>query len=487
MITTFYGTQKSKNCSPQIMAACAFELAYAFSRKTLILQFYSKYPIEDIFIGKQQGAERIELMDNDETGIETLLRKARSGGLTPEHFDTYTKPIISGAGNKNILDVATVPSLADFQVEVIDRKNDVEKLLETAKEIYDDILILADGKDAKLVAMLSGFSEKKVVCIPQDNTHGINSNDEKTLYVVPEFDNTSLYNEKKLKKQYGIKQLFKVPYCVNFKDACLTRNMLKFMAENNSKTDEINGVFINSIRNLAAAIIGENANDLINVGITQLDLKNIPHIPLYADKMEITPEQVHIDQKKKHFWSRKKTVVSIDKEGPHEDEPTGNHAELFRDEAEEDIDDIMQEDENHIYSEEFTPIQVDTPVKKTPVKKATVKKNVVKKDSVTTASKPTAKKTSTTTSKKKETVEKEAGTQTEAAKKTVKKSTAKAVSANAELVEKPKKTVTRKTASAKSSVTENEEAVPAKKTTTASRKSTSSTQNSTAKKSVKAE
>lgn len=323
MIITFHGTEKAKNSSPQILAACAFENAYVFSRKTLILQFYSKHPIEDILIGKQKGMEKIEFMeDDDETGIETLLRKTRSEGLMPEHFDIYTKPVITGAGRKNSLDIATIPMLADFQKEIVDRQEDVAKLLEIGKEVYDDIMILADGKDSRLVELLTNVSDKKIVCIPQGNAQTIFCKSEKDIYVVPEFDSNSLYNEKKLKKLNSIKQLKKIPYCVNYKDACMMHNALRFLFENNSKKDEITGEFITSIESLMESITTDSKE--AGTETVQFDLKHVLPIPFMADKMEIEPEQVQIEMKKKHFWSRKKTVVEIHDEVPETMSDVGN-------------------------------------------------------------------------------------------------------------------------------------------------------------------
>ena len=66
MVITFRGTCKSKNNAPQILAALAFASSYAHSIKTLVLQFYSSFPIDEILIGRAQV--RAGLENNDEAG-----------------------------------------------------------------------------------------------------------------------------------------------------------------------------------------------------------------------------------------------------------------------------------------------------------------------------------------------------------------------------------------------------------------------------------
>lgn len=348
MIITFYGTEKSKNSAPQILAACAFEAAYVYTRKTLVLQFYSKYPVEEFLLGKQQTNERFGFVDNDETGIETLLRKSRTGGLNKEDFGIYTKPIFTGSGSKNAFDVAPVPKLADFKDELLDKEMDIKNLLEVARDVYDNIFILADGKDEQTINMLLKYTDKKVACIPQGNTQTVYGSDEKTVYVVDNYDARSTFHLKKLKKLYNTTHLYPVYYNVNFKDACLNNSILKFMHENNSKDDVENGVFISSIRNLTAYLINESAKDVEIAGIKSFDLKQIPKVEYRFEKMVIEPEQVKIEVKKKHFWSKKKPIVTVSQNEVKGTEDLLTHTEDIA----EEVSQIMKENEFSIDSKE---------------------------------------------------------------------------------------------------------------------------------------
>lgn len=431
MIITFYGTERSKNNAPQILAACAFETAFKMARKTLVLQFYSKYPIEDILIGKNQVSERVDVIENDETGVETLLRKSQTRGLNEEHFFTYTKPIFSGAGSKNAFDVAPVPKLADFKREIASRKEDVQNLLEVASNVYDNIFILADGKDEKVIKMLTELSDKQVVCVPQGNTQNVFCASANTIYVVTDFDTRSVYNVKRLKKQYDAKLLYAVPYNVNFKDAYLSNNVLKFLYENNSLEDQQNGFFITSIRKLTSAIVGEQIEG--ESGQTRFDLKNIPKIVSFEEKIDIKANDVSIETKKKHFWSKKKTVVTVKK----------------------DSESVVKEVEAAPV-EEIEVIEV----KEEPVKLKSTRKTTKK-------SMPEDVQSNENAQASKEVAKNETAKENKVAKKTVKKEVVKEV-------ESPKTTAKSKKATAqeKTEVAGVKTETPAKKTTSAKKAST---------------
>lgn len=311
MIVTFYGTEVSKNYAPQLLSAIAFETAFGLSRKTLVLQFYQKYPVETLLIGKQQVIGERDTGISDDTGIETLIRKTRSKGLKDEHFTTYTKQILSSEKSKNNFDVATVAKLADFKKEIVENADVVRELIETAEHIYDSIFILADGKDEKLIAMLNDITEKKVVCIEQGNKQNVFCTDDKTIYLVPNYDERSSYNTKHLCKAYNAKQMFAIPYNVNFNDACKTNNILRFLYENNDKSDSQNGDLVKSLKEIAAHVAGTSVKDM-NSGLTEWDFKTLIEKKQEAlEKAELNPEQVDIRTEKKHFWSRRKKVVYI--------------------------------------------------------------------------------------------------------------------------------------------------------------------------------
>ena len=322
MIVTFYGTETSKNYAPQFLSACAFETAYGLSRKTLVLQFCQDDPVEILLIGKQMVIGEIDTGISEDTGIETLIRKTRTKGLKDDHFTTYTKQILSAQKSKNNFDVATIPKLVDFKKEIVNDKDVVRELLERAEHIYDSIFVLADGQDEKLITMLSDLTEKRVVCIEQGNKQNVFCADNKTIYLVPDYDERSLYNIKHLKKSYGANTVIPIPYNVSFKDASKTNNILRFLYENNDKSDSQNGNFVNILKEISAHIAGTNVREMNN-GIVEWNFKNIELESREAiEKKDIAPEQIEIRTEKKHFWSRKKTVVHVKSEEELEKEGT---------------------------------------------------------------------------------------------------------------------------------------------------------------------
>lgn len=316
MITTFYGSVKSKNNAPQLLSACAFETAYGLSRKTLVLQFYSKYPVEELLIGKRSVIQKStsRIMDDD-TGIDPLIRKAKSGGLTEEHFTIYTKQILSS--QKNGFDVAGVPKLADFHKEVIENETAIREVLETAVKTYDSILILADGKNESLITLLHEISDKTVICVEQGIPQAVYCADEKTIFAVTDYDTRSTYNLKYMRKAYDTKRITAVPYCVEFRDAWMSNNILQFLYENNSKTDEQTGNFVKSVKKLTA-LINEAGKDE-EMQICEWDFKTIPEAESMPGQTPLTimPQQIVVEEKKKHFWSRKKEHISIIPDADH--------------------------------------------------------------------------------------------------------------------------------------------------------------------------
>lgn len=314
MITLVYGTQVSKNNAPQILSALAFETAFGLSRKTLILQFYQKHPVENLLIGKQTLVGELDDGITDDTGIETLIRKTRSKGLKEEHFTTYTKQVVSSTQSENFFDVATVAKLADFRNEIVKDGEIVRELVETASRVYNSIFILADGKDEEMITMLSKVAEKKIICVEQGNKQGVYCADNTTIYLIPNYDEESIYSVKTLKKSYAASQIFEIPYEVGFNDACKQNNILRFLYENNHSADSQTGALVKALKEIAAHLAGTSVKEM-TTGIHQWDFKTLlPESPKAVKKEIIKPSDVEITKEKKHFWSRKKTVVHVDRD-----------------------------------------------------------------------------------------------------------------------------------------------------------------------------
>ncbi len=231
MVVMFRGTSESKNYAPQVLALYAGINAVKYNRKTLVLQFMTPFPVETILNGKKR--HEMELLSEDyefrDTGIDSLFRKIETQRIEKEQFDTSCTPMVT---SENLLDVAEVSRKPDFEDEVCRRGEEIGMLISFAKEVYEDIFILANGKREDMCQVLNPFCDISLICVPQGNQEEILEPGENTLLIVTNFDRRSSYDVNKMKKIYDVKRISLFPYNPNFKDAYNTDNVIQFVLKN---------------------------------------------------------------------------------------------------------------------------------------------------------------------------------------------------------------------------------------------------------------
>lgn len=304
MVITVRGTVESDNHAPQGVAALAFESAYAFSLKTLVLQFTSKTPVEELLIGR--GKEyAYGIAEEDDTGIETLLRKAAGKKITSEHFSMYTKAILTSQDTANNFDVAQPPRLVDFKREITTREQDIKDLVQAAKEVYDNIFLLCDGNHAELINILAEQADVNVVCVGQCEKQEIAGSCGNVVYIVTDFDTRSTFNEQVMKKHYESKKVFPLPYNVSFRDAYLSRSVMKFMVSNyKAGQDDANGAFIKALVKITNFVLGVKGN-CSDDGMIWHIRKTGESIPAERAIMR----EVSVETRKKRFFKKEKVVI----------------------------------------------------------------------------------------------------------------------------------------------------------------------------------
>ena len=231
MVIMFRGTNISRNNAPQTLALFAGLTVVKFGRKTLILQLSTNYSVEEYLIGKQIKDQAIQSEINmfDDVGIDAMLRRVETQKIDAKHFSTFCQELYA---EPNMFDLALRSKKEDFEEEIVTRERDITKLLGYAKEVYDDIYILVDGKKDKLVGILNKLVDKSFICVPQGNVQEYAAMSDHSTILVTNFDSRSSYDLKSMQKRYGVGEIASIPFDVSFHDFCCSKNLIRFIMTN---------------------------------------------------------------------------------------------------------------------------------------------------------------------------------------------------------------------------------------------------------------
>lgn len=231
MVIMFRGTNISRNNAPQTLALFAGLTVVKFGRKTLILQLSTNYSVEEYLIGKQIKDQAIQSEINmfDDVGIDAMLRRVETQKIDAKHFSTFCQELYA---EPNMFDLALRSKKEDFEEEIVTRERDIAKLLVYAKEVYDDIYILVDGKRDKLVGILNKLVDKSFICVPQGNVQEFTAMSDHSIILVTNFDSRSSYDLKSMQKRYGVGEIASIPFDVSFRDFCCSKNLIRFIMTN---------------------------------------------------------------------------------------------------------------------------------------------------------------------------------------------------------------------------------------------------------------
>lgn len=240
MVIIVRGTDLNNNKAAHVTAMLAGMSSVKTSRKALVLQFNKSAAIEDLLIGKKRSETEIVntgLMFED-TGIDALFRRVETQRISKEHFDSCCTPILN---SENLLDIAVMSKKESFEEEMLEREEDIASLINQAKELYDDIYIYANSKNHELMDLLNKFAEFSVICIRQGNKEKVSNIPEKFIYLIAGYDKNSSFNIRYMRNLYKAKNMYYMPYSVEFKDAYNNGTMMNFLGKNeNTGTFDIN-------------------------------------------------------------------------------------------------------------------------------------------------------------------------------------------------------------------------------------------------------
>lgn len=201
------------------------------SKKTLILQFTAANEVSvlDMLAGtdiRRNSMQSIVKFTDD--GIDGISIRADSNDLTKEHFDECVTDLLE---KDNMLDVLK-PTRTDNYREVI-TKEVFENIIKGSSDVYEYVYVILPSKeqDPELVEMVTAHTDEDLVVISQGPKQNIELS-KKTNLVVINYGSTSKFDLHSMKKAYGVKKMFTVPYSVACRDARVSESLLDYIIKN---------------------------------------------------------------------------------------------------------------------------------------------------------------------------------------------------------------------------------------------------------------
>lgn len=324
MIVMFQGVHNSYNGVTEACCIAAVMSATKYNRKTLLVQLTgsSALDAEKFLIGKDLADEEAiqtevnEIYRIDDRGIDALIRRAGTAKLTKDHFDSSCRPLLQ---YENMLDCAGKTKSYDFLENLTVKE--VRTLIKHAGDVYDNIFLLLDGKNQLIMQELLELCDVYITCLqqsPQISTFN-QFEGKRSIFLVPGYDNTSVYNALYLKKKYAAKKIYTIGHNTGFNDSCLEGTMLRFMLKNvNNTSGDDNYGFIKGITTFMEAIMDKEDWSTEIPEAEALDLEDMEREEEPKELSEV-PEGAVITETKmvrKGLFGRKnKRVVTVKIDG----------------------------------------------------------------------------------------------------------------------------------------------------------------------------
>lgn len=353
MVIMFQGTHTSNNCVTGAAATSAVLSAIKFNRKTLMIQLTGtgRTEMQMLLEGQQIEESRLVAEANalrriNDRGIDALMRRAEAAKLVKEHFDSSCEPLLEAKkATENMLDIAGITEKEDF-IETI-QVDTVNTILKHAKEVYDNIFILLDGKNETVMKDILSLADVTVTCIGQSaKIEKYNQYDKvRNIILVTDYEPTSAYSLHYLKNQYHVKHVYSFPHNIGYKDACISGTLLDFLMKNyNVTNNDDNFDYIKNVLSLMDGIMGKEKWDEIDDKNTEMDVpEDVKKEELEScDTVQVTKQTV-----KKGLFS-KKTVIQVtdDSDVPNDDELEEDSEGSLEMDPEDDENDNGEEEEN---------------------------------------------------------------------------------------------------------------------------------------------
>ncbi len=318
MVILFKGTDKCDNNAPQAVSLCAGLSATKYLKKTLILQFTTRYPVEKFLIGKRISDESLD--DNryffEDTGMDSLTRRAGVKTFTETHFANAVIPAISSERLFDIMKVSKKTE-TDVSMEIVKDPEAFGTIIKSARKIYDNIFILCDGKEVSVVDAVLPYTDKSVTCIKQGKKEEVSTKDVKdSMYLLTDFDYKSQFSAHYMQKLYNAGKIFVMPYNVDFKDYYTNENMIQYILSNTEpEKSDYSYHLISEMVKLTKKLLDEDDYIDEEFKFTKKTVKR------YAvEKKVLSGRNVKVEVTEKKLFRPSKTLVHISEDGKFKEE-----------------------------------------------------------------------------------------------------------------------------------------------------------------------
>ncbi len=252
MIVTIEGYNSKKNKSVRLASELAAFSAIKNGDKTLVIDLMN--PDIDTAermlagIGMEETLQTEYQNNVSDDGVDSLLRQAETRMLNEEDFEKYVRPMFLHL--KHRLDVATITKNKSFTdlLKSEARFIALKRLILSAKDIYENIILILETKDKELSDMIKALDEvdKNIVCLKQ----GFKKHEEITgkdiIYVCTDYNSMSKFNLKQIEREFISKTLLgkksapllKIAENIYAEDAAHAGTIIHFVAKNKEANPE---------------------------------------------------------------------------------------------------------------------------------------------------------------------------------------------------------------------------------------------------------
>lgn len=237
MVVSVQGYNGKKSKATQTACCIAGMLALAKGQKTLLLQLTKKdiNNVENTFLGTN-SVSAFKDLSLANTCIDSLLRSVGSTRMSVDDFDQNVTPLIRNV--KNLLDITENTNDVNFDLTLLDREDDFVNIVESAKNIYENIILLAMENDCETLEMINENADLSIYCITQGHKKAGHAYGKKIVYLVTDYEPSSSITLKAIRKQYkegGIMapvNVYKLTRNVSVRDASINGTLLRFIRDN---------------------------------------------------------------------------------------------------------------------------------------------------------------------------------------------------------------------------------------------------------------
>ncbi len=242
-IITFQGSKlRGRNVGAITIFTAAME-AFKTNKKVLVMSlrdYKNGHNIEDYALPSEAGLTdesgmlNLEGYSFSDNGLDAVIRRADTDSLNEEQLDMCITPTLLRAK----LDILRSTKEALFEKNLHTRWETIKKILELANRVYDYVFVYIPASNDEFVKKINEISDKNIIVVRQGNKEFVSKENEpyadKTRYLVTDFEDESVWSERRLKSLYNVKSsMYIMPHNVRFRDAKEDGELIKFAMKNN--------------------------------------------------------------------------------------------------------------------------------------------------------------------------------------------------------------------------------------------------------------